>query len=85
MPPAQQATSAGIHDGQWPVKHPACRLGGPFEWPSDCQTGYFWGYFFFFFGGGGRRYAEFGQKLGKKVLGLAKKNKKKLAGKNRQD
>ena len=51
MPPAQQATSAGIHDGQWPVKHPACRLGGPFEWPSDCQTGYFWGYFFFFLGG----------------------------------
>ena len=43
------------------------------------------GLFFFFLGGGGRRYAEFGQKLGKKVLGLAKKNKKKLAGKNRQD
>ena len=36
--------------GQWAVKHPACRLGGPFEWPSDCQTGYFWGYFFFFWG-----------------------------------
>ena len=72
VPPAQQATSTGI---------PEWSVGGP----AIVRRGTFGAIFFFFLGGGGRRYAEFGQKLGKKVLGLAKKNKKKLAGKNRQD
>ena len=85
MPPAQQATSTGIPEWSVGGEAPSLSAGWPLRVAQRLSDGVLLGLFFFFLGGGGRRYAEFGQKLGKKVLGLAKKNKKKLAGKNRQD